>query len=250
MAFKLPTEKTKVEDFNPKFMVLYGKPKQGKSTIMANIENNFIIDLEDGYRGLSVLIANPKKAEHILMIQNAIREEYKKTGKKPYKFITIDNATRLEDFAIPYAGYLYQQTPMGKNWDITKDVRYLPNGSGYMYLRNAIDALIYPFRDLCDTLILIGHAKNTQILRKGESVDEMSFDLSGKSSLLVQGQADAVGYIYREKESDGKDITYVSFESNNNTICESRCPHLRGKKFPVIITENGETKIDTSKLFI
>ena len=45
----LPTERRKATDYNPRLIVLYGKPKNGKSTIMASIDNNLIIDLEDGY---------------------------------------------------------------------------------------------------------------------------------------------------------------------------------------------------------
>ena len=37
---------------------------------------------------------------------NAIREKIKETGRKPYKYITIDNATRLEEICLPYAGTL------------------------------------------------------------------------------------------------------------------------------------------------
>ena len=259
---ELPTQKTEVKPFNPSFVVLYGKPKQGKSTIMASLESHLIIDLENGYKGLSALIINADKASKILEIQQAIKEKYKTDGKKPYRFITIDNATRLEELAIPYAARIYQNTPMGKNFDLSKDVRNLPNGSGYLYIRQAIENLILPFKPLCDSLILVGHAKSTQVNKRGETLDEMSFDLVGKSSQIIQGMADAVGYIYRDKEvkeekdENGKDIsvtydtTYISFEAENNTINESRCPHLRGKKIPVIVTKNNQTTIDTSKLFI
>lgn len=262
MITSLPTTKTEVKDFNPSFIILYGKPKQGKSTIMASLESNLIIDLENGYKGLSGLIVNPEKSSEIIKVQELIKSEIKKTGKKPYRFITIDNATRLEEYSVPFAGYLYQQTPMGKNWDLNKDIRNLPNGSGYMYIRQALEKLILPFKNLCETLILVGHAKSTQINKRGETIDEMSFDLVGKSSQIIQGMADAVGYIYRDKEikeekdENGKDIsvtydtTYISFEAENNTINESRCPHLRGRKIPVIVTKDGVTTINTSQLFI
>ena len=52
---QLPTERSVVTNYNPKLLVLMGKPKSGKSTIVAAIEDNLIIDLEDGYRALSVM---------------------------------------------------------------------------------------------------------------------------------------------------------------------------------------------------
>ena len=40
----LPTQRRKATDYNPRLIVLYGKPKNGKSTLMASIDNNLIID--------------------------------------------------------------------------------------------------------------------------------------------------------------------------------------------------------------
>ena len=41
----LPTSKNKPATDNPKLLILFGKPKSGKTTIMAALENNLIIDL-------------------------------------------------------------------------------------------------------------------------------------------------------------------------------------------------------------
>lgn len=43
----LPIEKVPAKVGNPRYLVLYGKPKTGKTTIVAAIPNNLIIDLED-----------------------------------------------------------------------------------------------------------------------------------------------------------------------------------------------------------
>lgn len=52
---------------------------------------------------------------------------------------------------------------MGKTYQGT-DIRTLPNGSGYMYLRQAVRKVIDMFRDLCDSLILIAHVKEKMII--------------------------------------------------------------------------------------
>lgn len=51
----LPTERRKATDYNPRLMVLFGKPKCGKSTLMASLDSNLIIDLEDVVIGLWML---------------------------------------------------------------------------------------------------------------------------------------------------------------------------------------------------
>lgn len=264
----LPTEKSKVENYNPRLMVLFGKPKSGKSSIMAALEDNLIIDLEDGYRALSVMKVLAKDAKTLFEVKQALSEKMAKENKVPYKYITIDNASRLEEMALMYAAKLYRNTPMGASWGIMKDpknpllnlkdkngkfvpdpkadVRILPNGSGYLYLRMAVKELVEMFKPYCETLILVAHVKDKQIQKNGEEMSEMSVDLAGKLSDIICGEADAIGYIYR----DGKN-TLISFEGGDSTIKEARPIHLRGKKFVVITSDdNNNLKIDLSKVFL
>ena len=44
----LPTKPIPASSTNPKFLVLYGKEKVGKTSALAQLENNLIIDLEGG----------------------------------------------------------------------------------------------------------------------------------------------------------------------------------------------------------
>lgn len=99
----LPKEKSQPKVANPKFLILFGRPKVGKSSLMAALDSNLIIDLENGYQALSALVIQARSVKDIADIANAIREEIKNTGKKPYKYITIDNATRLEEACMSYA---------------------------------------------------------------------------------------------------------------------------------------------------
>lgn len=82
------------------------KPKSGKSTLMASLENNLIIDLEDGYRSLSVMAVQARTATDLFEVRDAILARGKEIKKMPYRFITIDNATRLEEMALSYAAEL------------------------------------------------------------------------------------------------------------------------------------------------
>ena len=228
----LPKEKNKPKVNNPRFLILYGKPKSGKTTIAAALDNNLIIDLEGGSEYLSALSVQARNINDLGAISNAIKTEINSTGKKPYQFITIDNATRLEEMCLDYAKVLYMQTPMGKTYK-GDDIRTLPNGSGYMYLRQAVRKVIDMFRELCDNFILVGHTKDKIINKDGEELSEMALDLVGKLGDIVCGEADAVGYVYRKKNE-----TIISFEGGDNTIREARAPHLRGKK--IIIADSDE----------
>lgn len=242
----LPKERSIPQTSNPKFLILFGKPKAGKSTLIAGLENNLVIDLENGYKSLSVLAVQARGIKDFSDIANSLREDIKNNGGKfPYKYITIDNATRLEEMCLSYAVTLYKQTPMGKTYTGT-DVRTLPNGSGYMYLRQAVRKVIDMFKDLCDTLILVAHVKEKMINKDGEELSEMSIDLTGKLGDILCGEADAIGYVYRKKND-----TIVSFEGGDNTIREARALHLRGKKI-VVATSDGDNKVtvDMTKIFL
>ena len=82
------------------------RPKSGKSSIMASLDSNLIIDLEDGYRALSVMKVKVNNAQEIFEVAQAISNKIKETGSMPYRFITIDNASRLEEFSLSYAAQL------------------------------------------------------------------------------------------------------------------------------------------------
>ena len=264
--FILPTERRKATDYNPRLMVLFGKAKSGKSTLMASLDNNLIIDLEDGYRALDVMCVQARSASDIYQIKSAIEQKNQENGGKPfYRFITIDNATRLEEMSLIVAAGLYRRTPMGATWGYKKDsignilvengrkvidpkadVRQLPNGAGYLYLRQALKEMVNMFRPLCDTLILVCHVKDKQIKKNDEETTEMAVDLAGKTGDIICGEADAIGYVSRQ---DNK--TLITFKGGDNVIRGSRPLHLREKVFCVAESdEEGNLKVDMSKIFI
>jgi hypothetical protein len=138
-----------------------------------------------------------------------------------------------------------KQTPMGKAYT-GNDVRTLPNGSGYMYLRQAVRKVIDMFKLLCDTFILVAHVKEKMINKDGEELSEMSIDLTGKLGDILCGEADAIGYVYRKKNE-----TVISFEGGENTIREARASHLRGKKITVATSDdNNNITVDMTKIFL
>lgn len=242
----LPKEKTIPVKNSMRFVIFFGKPKAGKSSAMAALENNLIIDLEDGYKGLSALVVQARNINDFGDICRALQEEIKNNdGKYPYKYITIDNATRLEEMCMGYAITLYRQTTMGKNYQGT-DIRTLPNGSGYLYIRQAVKKVIDMFRGLCETLILVAHTKDKQINFEGQEVNEMTLDLTGRLGDILCGEADAIGYVYRKKNE-----TIISFEGGENSVREARPIHLRGQKIVIAESDkNNNLTFHWDKIFL
>lgn len=238
MSLVLPTSKIPAVSVNPKFLIIYGRPKAGKTSALAQLESNLIIDLEGGSQFIDAMAVQARSVNELGEIAQAIRAKNKEVGHNFYKHITIDNATRLEEICLSYAKLLYMKTPVGKNYK-GDDVRTLPNGSGYMYIRQAVRKVIDMFKDLCDEFILVGHVKEVQIEQNGEELSEMALDLVGKLSAIVCGEADAVGYLYRKGTE-----THISFKGGDGTIKEARAPHLRGQDI-IIATGNEDGTITT-----
>ena len=101
------------------------------------------------------------------------------------------------------------------------------------------------FKPLCDTLILVCHVKDKQIRKNDTESSEMAVDLAGKTGDIICGEADAIGYVYREGNK-----TLMSFKGGDNAIRGSRPLHLREKIFEVAESDpQGNLKVDMSQIF-
>lgn len=123
----LPTEKVKATTVNPKKLIIFSKAKTGKSSLLAELPNNLIIDLENGTDYLDALKVKCNSFKDITDVLAELKKGHK------YDYITIDTITKLEEMVLPYAAQLYKATPMGKNFDRENkgvSVLTLPNGAG------------------------------------------------------------------------------------------------------------------------
>lgn len=213
--------------------------KAGKTSALAQLENNLIIDLEGGSKFIDALAIQARTISDLGEIAQAIRAKNAEVGHNFYKRITIDNATRLEDICMSYACTLYHKTELGKNWK-GDDITTLARGAGYKYLRDAVKKVIDMFKDLCDEFILVGHVKDSITEKDGQEVNAKEIDLVGKLGKIVCGMADAVGYVYRKDNE-----THISFKSQGDgTVMEARARHLAGKDV-IIATGNPDGSITT-----
>ena len=251
---ELPNEKTKASRVNPKKIILFSNPKSGKTTAVAALENNLILDLEDGSEFLDALKINVleisrKSGNSPLIVLkeviNKIAESNKAKGGYTYKYITIDTVSVLEDIALELANKLYKNTPMGRNW-IGDDVTKLPNGAGYQYLREAMNVILNEIEQLCDTLIILGHLKSKFVEKEGKEMEARGLALTGKIAAILCSQVDAIGYVYRDENK-----TLVNFAPSESLVVGSRPDHLKNKTITLIESDdNGKLTIDWSQIFI
>ena len=74
MSIILPTKKVSIERANPKRLIIYSKPKAGKTTAYSLLEDNLILDLEnESYSYLhedGKFIWNEDCEVHICIVRN------------------------------------------------------------------------------------------------------------------------------------------------------------------------------------
>lgn len=252
---ELPKTTVKADRVNPRTMVIFSQPKMGKTTVVSELDNCLILDLEQGSHFVDAMKINimdeAKKNKKLPIVTlkhviNAIKEENEKNGGYVYKYIAVDTVTALEDIVLPLANKMYKATNMGRNW-VGDDVTTLPNGAGYKYTRDALSTVLNELEAICETLIILGHVKDRLVEREGKEMPERGLALTGKSSSILCSQVDAVGYLYRKDNE-----TIINFASSPSLLAGARCEHLKGQEIVIATSSDGSTdlNVDWSKIFL
>lgn len=252
----LPMAKVMSESHSPKNLIIFSKPKVGKTSLLAELEDALLIDLEGGSDYVNAMKIQAKSWQDI----KAIGLEIRKAGN-PYKYIILDTITALETMCVPYAETLYSQKPMGKTW-FKKDannklsstsgkaqygnILNLPNGAGYAYLREAMTKIIDFIKSLAPRIILVGHIKDVLLEKAGGEFTSSDLDLTGKIKRILSSQSDAIGYLYRKGNQN-----ILSFATSDGVACGARPGHLRNAEIVVSeLQEDGTLLTHWDKIYI
>jgi hypothetical protein len=245
----LPMAPVKASVKSPKELIIFSKPKVGKTTLLAGLENCLILDFEDGSDYVDAIKLKVTSLDELKSIGKAIKE-----ANYPYKYIAVDTVTALEEFCIGYAELLYSKSSMGKNWFTEGKLKYgsiinMPQGAGYQWLRNAYTKTLDYIRTLAPRIILVGHVKDTILEKAGNDFNSLDLDLTGKIKRITASNSDAIGYLYRK---GNKNI--LSFKTTDEISCGARPQHLRNNEIvlsELIEDESGGTiTINWDKVYI
>ena len=83
----LPTQKVPASSTNPSFLILYGRPKSGKTSCLAQLDNNLIVDLEGGSTFIDALAVQARSVSDLGEIAQATRAKNSEVGHNFYKHI-------------------------------------------------------------------------------------------------------------------------------------------------------------------
>lgn len=261
----LPTKVSQDAIKNLRNLVLYGKPKSGKTTALSQLKNCLIIDLEKGSAFINgcFIMQPPEELGPVGRFKwlRDVAKEIKIQGR-PYDFVAIDTLSQLDIDSEWVGTYNYMNSVSGKKFNRLKDdddnlvldakgkttmlkstspqyesVLTLGQGYGYKYTREAIMDLYEDIKDLGKICtIFVCHVADKMIGEKnGELVMSKDLALTGKVRDLIPRISDGIANIWNE---DGNIM--ISFNGNADKIGGVRAKHLQG--FSGIL--------DWSKIFI
>jgi hypothetical protein len=226
----LPMGKSMAEVKSPKNLIIFSKPKVGKTTLLANLDNCLLVDLEDGSDYVSAMKVKARSIDDIKKIGKAIKD-----AEYPYKYVALDTITALEEMCVPLAEEMYSKSSMGKNWFTEGKPKYgtilnMPNGAGYPWLREAFTKVIDFVKTWAPRIILVGHVKDIVLEKNGAEFNALDLDLTGKLKRITSSQSDAIGYLYRKGSKN-----MLSFKTTDEISCGARPEHLRNKE--IVLSE-------------
>lgn len=226
--FELPTAKIPAATQDPKYLILFGLPKVGKTTILSTLDNNLILDFEQGTTYVDALKVQINSLKELKECIKAIKD-----AGKPYKYITIDTITAVEEMAKPLALQMWQNSPLYTTKYEVKDITQVPQGAGYSFWRQAIEVIIDLIASATDNIILCGHVKDAA-LSENVTGSIKQLDLTGKVSRILSARSDAIGFVHRDEDSN----LCINFGQSGEVLTGARPKHLANKD--VIVAERQE----------
>jgi len=246
--FSLPTEPHEPE-VNAETMILFGKEKCGKTTMISELENCLIIDTEQGskkVKALAKIVPQDRGPVGKMQWLKKLGQKMVEEGKK-FDYVAIDTLTEVNDWAEWSGTWRYMNTVQGKSFNRVKDkngnpikggefldpqsddyesVHTLPDGNGYRWSRNELLDIFYLFQKVAKKcVIFVCHIEDKFLPNKDttDGVVPKQLALTGKLREMLPRKVDAIGYIYNEKG-----ITKVNFTGSEEKLGGTRAKHLIG----------------------
>jgi len=260
---ELVKQKKVISKHSPDELLIYSKPKMGKTDLVSRIEDCGIIELEGGANYVNGYVHDVSNLEELDKILTWLEKE------NPYKYVAIDTLTRLEEWCEIEGTLNYMNSTQGKTFNrVTQDhidrglapqgklgvkfppgkegfesVHTLGQGYGYRWSRESYQKWFLRIKALKCRKIFLAHIKDKFIETKnGDSVSGRDIDLTGKLKSITTSFVDTIAYLHRGVDGN----TYLSFKAGELVAEGSRSKHLTGQD--VIIGEWNREKKDYSQV--
>ena len=205
-------------DLKGKYLLIYGKPKTGKTTMASRFPKNLLIAFEKGYNaidGIKAVDIN-KWSE----FRQVLRQLEKPEAQAMYDTITIDTTT------IAYE--MCEQFVCSQNG--VQSIRDIPWGQGWTLVKKEFETCLRKITMLGYGLVLISHIET----RKEKTADDSEIEILAPSMPkrcyeVVNQIVDIIGYIATEWDDDGNSHRWLYTRQTPTVMAGSRFPYLAPK---------------------
>lgn len=205
-------------DLKGKYILVYGKPKTGKTTLASRFPKNLLIAFEKGYNAIDGIRAVDinKWADFKLVLRQLEKPE----AREMYDTITIDTTT------IAYE--MCEQYVCAQN--AVQSVADIPWGQGYAATKKEFEKCLRKITMLGYGLVLISHIET----RKEQTSDDNEIEILAPSMPkrcyeVVNQIVDIIGYISTEWDDDGNSTRWLYTRQTPTVMAGSRFKYLAPK---------------------
>lgn len=174
-------------DLKGKYVLLYGKPKSGKTTAACSFPDAVLLAFEKGYNAIGE--AYPFDINKWSDYKMAIRDLADQRSKDRFKTVIIDTVSICWDMC---EKFICQQNGVQKVSDI-------PWGAGYTACKKEFENSLREITRLGYGVVLIAHsASRVEKTADGSDIEIISPDLPKRANEICNGIVDIIGYIGNE----------------------------------------------------
>lgn len=207
-------------DLRGKYVMLYGKPKSGKTTAACSFPGAVLFAFEKGYNAIGN--AFPYDIMKWSDYKLAIRDLEDQRTKERFQTVIIDTITIAWDLC---EQYVCAQNGVQKIADI-------PWGGGYSAAKKEFESSLRKITMLGYGLVLIAHSVSHLEKADGDKdaeVEIMEPNLPKRAAEICNGLVDIIGYIGGEYNESGDFIRYLYTRSTPTLFAGSRFKYLAAK---------------------
>ena len=205
-------------DLRGKYVLLYGKPKSGKTTAACAFPKSLLVAFERGYNAIGGVgaVDITKWADWKMVLRQLEKPE----AQKMYETIIIDTISIAWDYC---EQYICAQNGVQKINDIAW-------GAGYSACKKEFEGALRKITMLGYGIVLIAHsAARVEKTADGSEVEIISPEMPKRAAEICNGLVDIIGYIGGEYDADKNFTRYLYTRETPTLFAGSRFKYLAPK---------------------
>lgn len=219
----LNLQPTKInKDLKGKFILIYGQPKIGKTSLAAQFPRNLLLAFEPGYNALNNAMVQPvtKWSEFKQVLKQLSQPEV----QNKFDTVTLDTVDLVWDAC---EKYICSQNVNEQTGETPKSLGDIPWGKGYDLCKKEFDGALRQIAMLGYGMVLISHEQLKNVkTESGQEYQKFMPTLSDRPKLIANRLVDIIAYL-RLSSEDGK--RYIYTRGNDRFEAGSRFPLLAPK---------------------